>query len=376
MKILMFTTRFRPEVGGVEKVVESLALQLAKNHEVCVLTSMGKQGNLLSVSKTSESSSGYQVKRFWINYPATIMGCLAFPYRFINSSLQIINFVKKFKPDVINLHFTDSATFYVWILKFFVKTPLVVNIHGNDLHVFSHKNPYKYFIKSLLNSAKKVIVNSDYMKSEFETEYPQLRNKVEIISNGLNVTEIDKINPVSFITSPYIFYVGRLVSKKGVDLLTKAFAKSGISNLHLVIEGSGEEEGNLRKLIKDNNLDNLVHMTEGKLTENEKISYMKGALFGVMPSRIEPFGIVALEFLAAGTPLIASMTGGLKSILKDHKTTLFFENENVTYLSEKINEIYENGELRQTLSSNGKEEVRKYDWYNISKHYEALFKSL
>src|SRR3989344_7249395 len=190
MKILMVTTRFKPKVGGVEKVAESLASHLAKHHEVCVLTSMGKEGNLLSVSKVSEFSSGYQVKRFWINYPETIMGYLAFPYRFINSSLQIISFVKKFKPNVINLHFADSATFYVWALRLFVKTPLVVNIHGNDLHAFSHKNPYKFFIKPILNFAKKVVVNSDYMKNEFEAEYPQLRNKVEIIPNGLNLTEI------------------------------------------------------------------------------------------------------------------------------------------------------------------------------------------
>ena len=140
--------------------------------------------------------------------------------------------------------------------------------------------------------------------------------------------------------------MGRLVYKKGVDVLIQAFKKAEVPNLKLVIEGKGEESSRLRTLINDLSLEDKVFMTEDSSSYDKMIAYMKGAVFGVMPSRIEPFGIVSLEFLAAGIPLIASKTGGLISLLEDGRTCLFFENENVNELADKIRMMYKNAGMR------------------------------
>jgi 1,4-alpha-glucan branching enzyme len=211
------------------------------------------------------------------------------------------------------------------------------------------------------------------MRSEFEKSYPDLVEKVKIIPNGLNVELYSKSLSKSYIDDPYIFYVGRIVGKKGVDLLVKAFSKLNKPDLKLIIEGSGEELENVKNIAKKLGIDRKVIFTNGKLSTEEKISAMKGAIFGVIPSRIEPFGIVSLEFMATGTPFIASKTGGLSDLLKDNETCLFFENGNIEDLASKMEILLSDSGLRKNLSENGRNEVQSYKWESISDKYYNCF---
>ena len=211
------------------------------------------------------------------------------------------------------------------------------------------------------------------MKNEFDRRYPRYSRKVEIIANGLDVDAIKKVNPKTYFSEPYIFYVGRIVHKKGVDILLKAFKKADFKGCKLVIEGQGELLNNMEKLSEDLGLNQSVVFSKGTMSQSDKFAYMKGAVLGVMPSRIEPFGIVALEFMAAGTPLVASETGGLKYILRNKETCLFFDNKNADDLSRKMKEMFSDAKLRARLSKRGLEEAAKYDNRKVAKMYENLF---
>ncbi len=207
-------------------------------------------------------------------------------------------------------------------------------------------------------------------------KYPKYIEKVVIIPNSIDTDTIASYSPRKFIENDYVFFVGRMVHKKGLDVLLKAFAKVQISNLELVIEGTGEELENMKSLSKKLGIGEKVHFTNGQLSETEKFAYMKGALLGVVPSRIEPFGIVALEYLAAGVPVIVSRTGGLEKIIKDNFTGIFFDNGNENQLSEKIKSLIQDQELRNRLSKNGLEEIHKYDNQHVLSEYLKLYESV
>lgn len=391
MKILFVTTRFYPHVGGVEEVVENISSNLGDKHEVVVLSSINEWKNPLTTSTETEDYKGIKVKRVWMNLPGyfsgkfekdknanslslrTVVSFLAFPYRLVSGVYKMNKFIKEFNPDVINLHFPDDAAIYFYLATIFIKKSIVTNIHGNDLQVISNIWPYSFFTRMIIKKSSKIVVNSEYMSNEFGTKYPHFLDKVLIIPNGLDINFPKSISPSRFFDTEYIFYVGRIVNKKGVDIMLKAFAKAGISNLKLLVEGKGELLSDMKSLAQNLGIQDKVSFTNGKLSKEDKYAYMKGSLFGIIPSRIEPFGIVALEFLASGTPLVASHTGGLVTILKDGETALFFENGNVEDLADKIHTLSSEQSLRDKLSQNGIIEATNYGWGNISQKYSNLF---
>ncbi len=381
MKILIITTRFYPHIGGVEEVVANLARNLSASNEVKVLSSLDSRlgfspirvlanlDKILQIQTSEEPFETYSNKKIWINLPGSILGWILFPARFFLALVEMFSYIQKFKPDVINYHFPDDSSVYVDLVTSIMRTPMIVNIHGNDLHKYSKKRIHKYFIARLLRRAKKIVVNSSYMKSEFLKSFPNYSEKIKIIPNGLNVEMYENVKAKDYAGVPYIFFIGRLVEKKGVDVLIKAFYKMQNSNLKLMIEGKGEELEKIKNMVKTMGIDPQFIFTEGTLSQEEKIASMKGSLFGVIPSRIEPFGIVALEYMAAGIPFVSSKTGGLSDMLVDNETTLFFENGNFEDLSSKMELMLSHSELREKLSDNGKKEVQKYRWEAISKKY-------
>lgn len=382
MKILIITTRFHPHIGGVEEVVANISENMGKENDVRVLSSLDTRAGLsdipsvFRVSTPEEKIENYKNIRIWMNLPGSILGLLLFPVRFLLSISKLFTYTSNFNPDVINYHFPDDSVIYVDLLTSFKKIPLVVNIHGNDLQKYAKKEFHKIFIRRLLNRSSKIIVNSSYMRDELLKNYPRLAVKVKIIPNGLNVDQIENIPAKNYLNEPYIFYVGRIVEKKGVDVLIKAFYKMSNSNLKLIVEGKGEDLEKNMALAKKYGIDPQIIFTEGKLSTEEKIGAMKGALFGVIPSRIEPFGIVALEFMAAGTPVVVSETGGLKDMLRDKDTCLFFENGNVDALAHKMELMLSDQELREKLSENGIKEIQNYKWDSISNRYLSCFHKL
>jgi glycogen(starch) synthase len=382
VKILIITTRFYPHIGGVEEVVANVARNLSRDNEVKVLSSLDNRTGfsnmpkILRITLPEESFDTYSNKKIWMNLPGSFFGWILFPARFFLALIELFSYVQKFKPDVINYHFPDDSSIYIDLLTSVIRTPVVVNIHGNDLQKYSQKKLHKHFIRPLLNRSAKIIVNSSYMKAEFLKSFPNLTEKIKIIPNGLNLDLYKNAKAKKYVNEEYIFYVGRLVEKKGVDLLVKAFYKMGNSNLKMMIEGKGEELTKIKQMVKGLGIDPQFIFTEGTLSASEKIAAMKGALFGVIPSRIEPFGIVALEYMAAEIPFVASKTGGLNDLLRDNETCLFFENGNFDDLSRKMELMLSDKELRDKLSTNGKIEVKNYRWEAISNRYYSCFEEV
>jgi glycosyltransferase involved in cell wall biosynthesis len=209
-----------------------------------------------------------------------------------------------------------------------------------------------------------------------------------VINNGVDPERFtDK--SFHFHPRPYVFAFGRLTHKKGFDMLLEAFARAetAVQETDLIIAGEGEEWNALGLQVQRLGLTGRVHF-RGRATPEEVVRLLNGALFVVVPSRSEPFGIVALEALAAGKPLLATSTGGLAEFLteftgdkanSDQSKNLWFGSAPVvTIVEPKVDELatglrqmFELG-LDDSGEKGGYHLPDKYSWARVTRSYESV----
>lgn len=393
MRILIFTSMFPPEIGGVENVTINLAQQFkGKGHNVKVLTSLKLKPSLAAVKgfkkifsffKIMESDSKYSdfsVKRVHMSLPRSLMGFLSFPYRLFWSVLLIRLEIFKFKPNVVNFHFPDDSLYYFYFTMLGCKTRYVVNIHGNELHMFSKNRIYKFVLTKVFKGSREIIVNSHFMKETLLSIYPTISDsKINIVNNGLNLGKFSNLEDktVQYKKNSYYLYVGRLDNKKGIDILIKVFNKIGkkLKRKLIIVGGSsiGTSSHGAKSLEEYKKMaDADLIIFEGWVEPALVPYYFKNAYFSVFPSRHEPFGLVGIESMASGTPIIAS-SGGFEEVLSDTKAGIAFKPESEDELEKILLKVDKNPEIRSLLAKRSQPGAAKYDWSKISVKYLEIF---
>lgn len=226
----------------------------------------------------------------------------------------------------------------------------------------------------VLSKVPNIIVCSPQMK---ELVRNMTHSKIHVIPNGIDFEDILNIQPHKSIEHPSILYVGGLTKIKGIDILLNAVPLiiKKIPNLHIYIAGSGPEGGNLKGLVKELNIEENVKFL-GFISEEEKFSYYKSVDVCAFPSKYEPFGIVLLEAMACGKPVVASNVGGIPFVVEDGKTGLLFESGNVEELAEKIIMLLRDEELREKMGEAGRERAKEFTWDKIAEQTVDLYKEI
>jgi glycosyltransferase involved in cell wall biosynthesis len=287
--------------------------------------------------------------------------------------------MRSFRPDVVNVHFPDHQIRFVLALHRRFKFRLVVSLHGHEVERVSDWNASKHSatarrLQSILREADAVTACSRHLLDQAVQVEPSIANKGHVIHNGIDPKRfIDRSSYVH--PRPYAFAFGRLTYKKGFDMLLDAFAqaKSVAQEIDLIIAGEGEEHKALELRAQQLGLRSRVHFP-GRATETEVIRLLNGSLFVVVPSRCEPFGIVALEALAAGKPVLATKTGGLAEFLTEFSNgaVVTLVDPNVEKLTAGLLQMFE-------LPLNPLRELRdyhladKYSWAQVTRLYENVF---
>ncbi|MDF1594088.1 MAG: glycosyltransferase family 4 protein [Desulfobacterales bacterium] len=178
-----------------------------------------------------------------------------------------------------------------------------------------------------------------------------------------------------------MFFLGRLDSRKGIDFLIKSIPliKDRLDDIRLYIGGEGVLRHYLERFIKNNHLENTVHLL-GTIDDSMLNEWYNKVSVVVIPSVFEGFGLTAIEAMACRTPVIATDTDGLRDVIEDGINGLLVKYNDVKMLSEKIVYLMKNEPERIKLSKNGKERVRTvFNWDIISqdilKVYEFILKN-
>jgi glycosyltransferase involved in cell wall biosynthesis len=182
-----------------------------------------------------------------------------------------------------------------------------------------------------------------------------------------------------------VIYVGRFDPRKGIETLVRAIRQSQHfgQNLKLIIGGGstpgnsdGRERDRIEGIVKELGMEECADLP-GRLSQEVLPTYYAAADVCVVPSHYEPFGLVAIEAMASGTPVIASDVGGLQFTVVNEQTGLLVPPQDVEAFSQAIDRILSNPEWRETLGKAGQKRVNgKFSWDGVASELDNLYTQL
>jgi phosphatidylinositol alpha-mannosyltransferase len=205
---------------------------------------------------------------------------------------------------------------------------------------------------------------------------PLVKN-MRYIPNGIDLTKFQAKPPMA-IKHPKvktILYIGRLEGRKGVKYLLEAYNQlaSRRDDVQLMIAGQGQDEQKLRDFVDQNEIPRVTFL--GYISDADKVHYLHRAdLFCSPATRGESFGIVLLEAMAAGCPIVAGDNIGYQSVMKDTGAISLVNPKDIVDFSRRIEVLVFNEPLRKVWLDWAKKYVKQYDYKVIVNQYEEAYK--
>ena len=256
--------------------------------------------------------------------------------KYISFFKDIFRAIKKNDYDLIYVHYISHSLLPLVVLKKYINKPLIINAHGSDVLV---KNKIAKMIQKLvtpiIKRADLVVVPSSYFKNIVVNKFLIDPDKVFIsASGGVDTTLFRPLQTDKKVFT--IGYVSRIEDGKGWDIFLEAISLLKNKNIQVIIIGGGSQEKLLLSKIIDLKLENKVKYL-GVKSHNELPQYFNQMnLFAFTTKLPESLGLVGIEAMACGVPVIGSKVGGLQSYIKSGVNGELFEIDNVGELSEKI----------------------------------------
>ena len=248
--------------------------------------------------------------------------------------------------------------------------------------------------KKLLNQVDGIIAATLAESTQLQWLYNADMDKVKVIPPGVDLGRFYPIPPdeaKEFIGIPpcerMLLYVGRIEPLKGIDVLIEAISEMrdrGVLEeipfcLSLIggeSDASSEVENmeliRLQELRRRYNLEGLITFL-GKKSQDTLPYYYSAAEAVVVPSQYESFGMVALEAMACGTPVVASQVGGLAFLIQDGRTGYMVPSNEPTQLADRLTRLLKDQKLRQQMGKNAAELARNYSWEIIARKIVELY---
>ena len=377
MKILMLTWEYPPRiVGGIARVVHDLSKRLIKDgHEVTVVTYRDNAD--VPEYENDKGVNVYRVDNYMIHPNNFIDWIMQLNFNLIAKATEIINKESGF--DVIHAH-DWLVTYAAKSLKNAYDIPIVATIHATEAGRNSgiHDETQRYINDTewlLTYEATEVIVNSNYMKNEIQRLFGLPFDKINVIPNGINLSNFTGIERDYDFRRQYamdnekiILYVGRLVYEKGVQHLIAAMPKilSNYNDAKLIIAGRGGMMDELRAEASNLGLNDKIYFT-GYLNSKQVQKMYKCADVAVFPSTYEPFGIVALEAMLAGVPTVVSDVGGLDEIVTHGVDGMKSYAGNANSIADSVTALLYDHQLATNVSKKAKQKVKdQFNWEKIA----------
>lgn len=292
------------------------------------------------------------------------------------------------KIDVIHAHDWLVANAGIG-LKHIFRKPLLVTMHSTEmgrrdgLHTTAERMIHETEAW-LTYEAWKVICCSDYMVSHVRYVFGLPNDKLVMVPNGVNPKNYSEKNDIAAFRGRFalpeekiVLFVGRLVYEKGVHILINAVPKIlSQVNAKFIIVGSGYMKEQLLNIVRSMGLEHKV-LFEGFMDEPTLLKLQRCADVSVVPSLFEPFGIVALEAMAARSPIVVSDTGGLSEIVEHDVTGVKVYPNNPDSLAWGIAKVLKDDAYAKYIKDNAFRRVlERYDWQKIAMDTKRIYEGV
>lgn len=238
----------------------------------------------------------------------------------------------------------------------------------------------------VISKADAIVSLSRYEKEDMVRLYGADPNKIRVIPGGV---DLDMFKPMDMVKARkrlglkdtnLVLYVGRIERLKGIDILIEALAKmDDRADTRLLIIGGNPVKDNellrLRKMTQRLNMEQRISFL-GTISQDRLPEYYSAANICVLPSYYESFGLVALEAMACGTPVIASRVGGLQTIVKNGAAGYLIPWRCPDPFAERMEMLLGNRTLQQAMGVAARAEAEKMSWGFVVDRMEGLYGSL
>lgn len=306
--------------------------------------------------------------------PAASPGAvLRFLLRLPSAWRRWTNARRQFEPDLLHVQcFGPNGVFALAIGRRF-RLPLIVTSHGetvaDDHAVFSRSALLRFALRRALAVAAAVTAPSQFVIDDLRASHGLIGGIV--VPNGVVLETPDATEDAP--NGRYLLGVGRLGHMKGFDLLIDAFAGAELArDIRLVIAGDGPERDRLQMAAEQLGLGDRVEFT-GRLDAAAVAGAMSAALAVVVPSRMEAFGIVALEAWRSGAPLVMTNRGGAPEFVRDGVDAILVDPEDPVALGDALRRVSTDERFRVQLAAAGRARVGEFTWVRVARAYEELY---
>ncbi|MDW5564097.1 MAG: glycosyltransferase family 4 protein [Methanomassiliicoccus sp.] len=366
---------FPDPCSGRELQVWGIARELAhRGHEVTLLKAGQENGLVTADGVDIISLANGEVKRSCLGVQdgAAISEALSF-------SRMAAESVKDLRPDVLCLHYGLSS------------------YHLSDLDV---PRSYTFHVADVMASARRVVLRRDFSRYPHEMFKSLVERKVAqsadrlVVLNGTMEKYVSQVleRPVQVIPCGvdessltdrgdhgYVLYAGRMEWNKNVGQLVKAYAALPASTRRehpLKLLGAGEDEIPLRDLVRRLGIENQVDLAPW--ANRERLASIVGSCSVlVLPSLVETFGIVLIEAMACGKPVLATDIPGPRDVVLPGETGYLVAPDRVGDMTDRLQVLLEDPLLRRKLGEKGRSEVEaRYTFQSIGDSYEKLLKGI
>jgi glycosyltransferase involved in cell wall biosynthesis len=309
------------------------------------------------------------------------------PFFIMAEIMFCLKMIKKHRVDIIHAQWSLPQGLTAVICRHFVKIPCITTLHGSD--VYGLKYPGLQWLNAQVIKHSDVCTANSVATARM-AEIISTRRKITVVPMGVNPLFLrhdcrqDAIKTATANGQNRILYVGRLIDWKGVNYLIQALPEvlKKFPKTQLIVVGSGPMKDDLVALSNRLKLGTKVVYIDNVPQEKLLKVYSSASLF-VLPSIVnekgetEGLGVVLLEAMACGLPVVGSNVGGIPDIIKDGETGLLARPKEPNSLAEKITEVFSNAALRQKLVENGPKMVeKKFSWDTISEKFIEIYREV
>ena len=305
-----------------------------------------------------------------------------------NKFLKIINYATHYmkiiiysfkKYDYLYVHYVAHNSIPVLVASKINKNlKVVTNVHGSDVMPISKtQKSFQKYVKKLLQISEKVITPSNYYKSYIEDEYSIYSKKIKVFPSGGVNREIFTFNNKKD-NRYYIGYIGRIEGKKGwqtyLEFVKKAKNQNEFKDYKFVVVGSGKDNDKFKEILKKLDIEDIVEKHDLLPQEKLKSIYDNMAIL-CFPSKLESLGLVGIEAMSCGVPVIGSNIDGLKEYIENGKNGYLFETGNSEEMLAKARKYITSSEKKKNeFIDNALKTGKRYDSKKVEKIIIDIFK--
>ena len=347
--------------GGVVAHMASLSHELSRRgHEVVLFAPRSRP-------QTAPDVSDLEVVPLGGSVPFNASGSVSRISMSINAARQMRKILNTERFDIVHIH-EPLMPFLATTASWFSPWPTVGTFHAYSENIHPGYLSFKPLFTMVADKLHGRIAVSEAAKSYAERYFP---NRYTIIPNGIDVPRFEKPlpKPSEFRSDAFnIVFVGRVGEKrKGLRFLLGAYStlRWRYSNLRLIVVGAGVPDRESWRMMGERGIDDVIFA--GPVTDDELPAYYQHAdVFCAPNTGQESFGLVLVEAMASGAPIVASRILGFEGVADHEKDALLVDVGDEYAFANSIQRLIEEPDLKERLVQNGREKVQRFGWARVA----------